>query len=136
MSASEESVARFLRARGCAAHVVDGGLAGLLGRWAAAVEELGSGYRWTFDDYLNEVDGRQILEEALAHAEDEERIAYLDALAVLDERADEWLAPPADCLWGEAAARTNGWRPEREWWYFRRPLDLLDSAQETGLEGA
>jgi hypothetical protein len=136
MSASDGSVADFLRARGCSAHVVDGGLAGLLARWAATVEELGAGYRWTFDDYLNDVDARQILEEALAHAGDEERAAYAAALAVLDERADAWLSAPAECLWGDAAARANGWSPERQWWYFRRPLELRDSAQETGLEGA
>ena len=79
MSASDGSVADFLRARGCSAQVVDGGLAGLLARWAATVEELAAGYRWTFDDYLNDVDGRQILEEALAHAGDEERAAYAAA---------------------------------------------------------
>ncbi|MBL8803195.1 MAG: hypothetical protein JNN27_14415 [Planctomycetes bacterium] len=136
MSASDGSVADFLRARGCSAQVIDGGLAGLLARWAATVEELAAGYRWTFDDYLNDVDGRQILEEALEHAAHEERAAYSAALAVLDERADAWLSPPAECLWGAAVARAHGWTPERQWWYFRRPSELRDSAQETGLEGA
>jgi len=136
MSASDESVADFLRARGCAAHVVEGGLAGLLARWGATVDELGAGYRWTFDDYLNDVDARQILDEALERADDEERAAYGAALALLDERADAWLGQPAQCLWGEGAARANGWTPEREWWYFRWPAELRASAQETGLEGA
>ena len=55
----------FLKEKGCPQSVVKGGILGLVKNWEQVVEEVGKGYALTLDDYLNDLDGRQILEEAL-----------------------------------------------------------------------
>jgi hypothetical protein len=38
------------------------------------------------------------------------------------DRRFRLLTEPLDqCLWGDDVANDEGWEPEREWWYWRRP---------------
>ena len=55
----------FLLSRGCPDDVVEMGLEGLLLEWERAVAQVESGYPLGLDDYLNDLDGRQLLEESL-----------------------------------------------------------------------
>ena len=63
-----DAVRRFLRARGSPAHVVEEGLEGLVRGWEETVERVAAGYPLdTIEDYLNDLDGRQLLEIGRAH---------------------------------------------------------------------
>ncbi len=136
MSAPLDPVREHLRLRGCAAHVVERGLEGLIAAWAMTADEVAGGYRFGLDDYRNDVDARQLIEEVLVHAPDEAREALRAAVELLDERIGAWLGPPGACVWGEAIARAQAWTPERNWWYFRWPRELAASEQEAPPEGA
>ncbi len=131
-----DPVREFLLRRGCATHVVERGLEGLIAAWALTADEVAAGYRLGLDDYRNDVDARQLIDEALEHADPDARVAFRAAVELLDERIRVWLSPPRECLWGDAAARANAWTPERNWWYFRWPLELGASEQEAASEGA
>jgi hypothetical protein len=116
-----DSVGLFLAGRGCPEHVVRGGLDGLLHHWESVVEDVEEIYPLGLDDYLNDMDARQLLEEALAVAAPGERARISARLDAADERMQELLVDAGGCLWGEARARENGWTPAGNWWYFRRP---------------
>lgn len=119
-----DELREFLRERGCPERVVERGLEGLLASWAMTVDEVSAGYRFGLDDYRNDVDARQLIEEALPRAQPPAREAFEGALAVLDERIEPWLSPLGPCLWGDDVAREHGWTPARNWWYFRWPAEL------------
>jgi hypothetical protein len=111
----------FLKRRGCPPHVIEGGLEGLLAAWEKTAEAAAAGYRLGLDDYRNDVDGREILESALAEAGDAERAALLPRLAAADQKIKAHLFPSGPCLWGDKEAVSRGWTPEKNWWYFRLP---------------
>ena len=64
----KDPVGEFLRKRGCPEHVVRGGLRGLAESWEEVVRSVEEGYSLGLDDYLNDMDGRQLLDETLAIA--------------------------------------------------------------------
>lgn len=117
-----DRVRRFLERRGSPRHVVEGGLEGLLAGWEATVAAVADGYRLdTLDDYLNDLDGRQILDEALAIAPRAEGVRLQGRLDAADARFRALVIPAAHCLWGDRAATEHGWRADRNWWYWSRP---------------
>ena len=63
---TDDPIRRFLRARGVADHVVAGGLDGLVADWEHTAERVESGYALGLDDYLNDLDARQIIEVVLS----------------------------------------------------------------------
>lgn len=117
----EESVRELLRRRGAPDHVVSAGLAGLVESWERTALEVEAGYRLGFDDYLNDLDGRQLLEDAWGAASDADRAKFRRRLAAADRRIQAALVPAGRCVWGVDVARYHGWSAEEQWWYFMRP---------------
>jgi hypothetical protein len=103
--------------------MVEAGIAGLVEQWENAVEDVEQGYPLGFDDYLDDMDGRQLLEGALEVASAEERREVQARVRAADERMKAVLEPAKGCLWGADTARENGWTAEANWWYFRVPRE-------------
>jgi len=115
------AVREFLRARGCEDPIVEHGLEGLIAAWEEFAGALERGYPLdTLDDYLNDLDGRELIEEALDQVPDL-RDEIAPRLEIADRRARACLAPRERCLWGDRLARANGWSAARQWWYFMQP---------------
>jgi len=119
----KDPVGEFLRKRGCPDHVVRGGLRGLVKGWEEVVRSVGEGYGLGLDDYLNDMDGRQLLEEALAVAPAPEKKALLARIRKADADMRALLKPAGRCLWGEETARQEGWTAKKNWWYYSRPIE-------------
>jgi hypothetical protein len=120
MTIAPDSVHTYLVSRGCAPHVVRRGLEGLLQQWTATVKGVEHGLDMTLDEWLNDVDLRDILAGALAAADSVSRRAASTRLDDADERF-QLVTVVCPCVWGDEVAATNGWRAEWQWWYFRRP---------------
>jgi hypothetical protein len=58
---SDEEIARKLRARGVADHVVAGGALGLIASWRDFVSQVEHGYPLGLDDYRNDLDLRELI---------------------------------------------------------------------------
>jgi hypothetical protein len=136
MTQQPDRIRQYLRRRGCAPSIVKGGLDGLLEHWDSLVQAVEEGYDLTFDDYLNDMDLRDILEGALEVASQDERKKAEDRLPALDERFRNLTIECAP-IWGEKVARENGHDPAEHWWYFRRPRtpapDFEEELREAGL---
>lgn len=131
MTSSADAVRDLLRARGCPSHVVDAGLDGLVGVWVRFADELVAGYPLGLDDYLNEVDVRQLLAEALAVSPAD--LAVEKRVVMADDLFRAATEATVKCLWGETNAERSGYNAERNWWYFALPNNsnedfLLDTA--------
>lgn len=121
MSTAEVRVRAFLSARGCGEHVIAGGLDGLLEAWERTAEQLEHGYPLTLDDYLNDLDGRQLIEHVVEAVPEALTPAARKRLAAADRRVRGSTRERKRCLWGEALAQSEGWEAEREWWYWAEP---------------
>jgi hypothetical protein len=125
-----DQVRAYLKRRGAAEHVVSGGLEGLLRNWERFVESVSKGYAFDAEDYLNDLDARQLIEETLAVAPPAQKKAVADNLRRIDDRLRKLVQPVEKCLWGADAARENGWTAKKNWWYFVVPAagdaSLLD----------
>jgi hypothetical protein len=130
----KDPVGEFLRKRGCPEHVVRGGLRGLAKSWDEVVRSVGEGYSLGLDDYLNDLDGRQLLEEALSVAPAQEKKIALQRIRHADAKMRSLVRPAGRCLWGDETARQEGWTAKKNWWYFSRPIragvDLLAEIAE------
>jgi hypothetical protein len=111
----------FLKAKGCADVVVRDGLEGLVRGWERVAASVAAGEEQFQDDYLNDMDGRQILADALAIATSEERGNVEPRVAVADQLMRSHLVPTQTCIWGDENSVKYGYDRERDWWYFHRP---------------
>jgi hypothetical protein len=129
-----DPVRELLAEKGCPSHIIEGGLSGLIENWEAIVESVSEGYALTLDDYLNDMDARQLLEEALAVAPLNERKSALERVRAADETIKAALEPAGRCLWGDEVAEEEGWAPQKNWWYFSKPVsadpELLAEIEE------
>lgn len=114
-------VMETLRARGVADRVLQGGLLGLVEGWERLALEVERGYKAGLDEWLNDVDARDILEEAMRAANDDERRALRRRLRLADARVRAQLTPAGRCLWGANNAAKHGWNAGKQWWYFLEP---------------
>ena len=118
----KDPVGEFLRKRGCPEHVVRGGLRGLAESWEEVVRSVEEGYSLGLDDYLNDLDGRQLLDEALAVAAAQEKKTALQRVRRADAKMKTLVRPAGRCLWGDETARQEGWTAKKNWWYFSMPI--------------
>ncbi len=127
---SEDPVREFLLGSGASDRVVAEGLKGLTEGWESFARSVANGYPLDIDSYLNDLDIRQLLAEALAVAPDKEREEYLERISGADRLLKRSVKPVGRCLWGDEVAQKQGWTAERNWWYFSRPItagrELLD----------
>jgi hypothetical protein len=117
-------VSRYCEQRGFSFRVCECGFGYLLDRWVKIVAEVETGYRGLFDEYLNDMDARKIIDELATYASDDEWEAVDAALPSLDARFLAASRPVDVCIWGERNVAKHGYRPDRDWWYYRVPVDL------------
>jgi len=113
----------YLRGEGAPDHVVQGGLGVLLEGWERTVAAVEQGYERGYEEYLNDLDGRQLLAQALARVTPAQAASAVERLGLLDGRMRAATTPVARCLWGAIVAEEEGWTAEANWWYFARPLN-------------
>ncbi len=126
---SEDAVRDFLRDKGCGQHVIGKGLAGLVESWEKVVQSVDNGYALGLDDYLNDLDSRQLLAEALMVASAGEVAKFEMRVHQADDQMKGLTARTGVCLWGDEVAEEEGWTTKKNWWYYARPIaanaDLL-----------
>lgn len=130
----KDLIREYLKSKGCPEHIVKGGLQGLVEMWETVVTEVSHGYDLTFDDYLNDMDIRQILEEVTPLAATPAHKSLIKKLARIDAIMRTLVEPTQHALWGKTAAQERGWTSAKNWWYFSKPKktgpDLRDEIQD------
>jgi hypothetical protein len=116
-----EPVREYCRLKGYADHVVQGGLERLVRGWEAAVSYLLAGKPQYLCEYLNDLDGRCILEESLAMAHPEQRQAVALRVQAADDLFLNATVLTEECLWGPENEQSHGWTAAAHWWYYRKP---------------
>ncbi|WP_421997248.1 hypothetical protein [Reyranella sp.] len=99
-----------------------GDLRELVEQWARFTADLAeNGYSFDLDNWLNDVDVRELVLEALPMFGREE----MGELGLALEQADRTFMAATrafrKCVWGTATAARERWTPEKNWWYFRTP---------------
>ena len=134
---NDDSITRFLRARGVADDVAAGGIDGLVAAWEDVADQIERGYDLTLDDYLNDLDVRQLIEVVLA-AIPVASGTLVDRLRTADRRVRAATRSVRRCVWTDGA--DSAWTPRRNWWYFVVPTDpgpeLAADLASAGLGGS
>lgn len=99
-------------------------LRGMVDRWSEFSSQAESGYALTFDDYLNDLDLRRLIDEHLREIEAEHGVVVPKSITIALGSADQQFRRAttlsAENVWGVENERENGWSAEREWYYYRR----------------
>jgi len=111
----------YLARRGAAAHVVAAGLEGLVAGWERFCGEVERGYASDLDDYLNDLDQRQLIADAWPHATRAQQADCRPRLQAADARFRAATEPHTACVWGPTVAARHGLTRARAWWTFLRP---------------
>lgn len=136
MKVKEDPVRAYLRESGCGPHIIEGGLPGLIEQWQTITQSVENGYELGLDDYLNDMDTRQLIEESLEVATPEQHMEAADELARLDQLMLSAVEATDGCLWGAEVAEEEGWNVNQNWWYFSRPTrgnEELDAEIEAAI---
>ncbi|MBS0546547.1 MAG: hypothetical protein JSR24_02290 [Proteobacteria bacterium] len=92
-------------------------------QWAEFVGDLeAKDYTFDIDNWRNDVDARQIVQDALPMFSREE---IGDHALKLDRADAAFKAATRDlkkCVWGHGTQRKEKWTPQQNWWYFRTPV--------------
>jgi hypothetical protein len=115
-------VAEYFVKRGVSENVQRKGLRGIIAEWEA-IAHGAAHYSLTLDDWLNDVDLRDIIAGALVVAPDHMRRDLQPVLARADDvfrAATVDAGQPLSGVFTDGADQPN---PIRQWWYFRRPVN-------------
>lgn len=129
-SRNRDPVRAWLRSHGAPDFVVEGGLGYLTARWEEIAGSAAAGYTLGLDDYLNDLDVREMLDGALGVARARGRLEFTGRVRAADERFREATREVDKCLWGDAVEGDEAWSAATAWWYYRVPLipgDELDA---------
>jgi hypothetical protein len=116
-----DPVREYLQEKGCSRKVIEGGLPDLIESWESICASVIKGYRLGLDDYLNDMDVRQLLAESLGVATTQQREAVSHRLQEADDAVKAALESAGKCLWGDEVAEEEGWSARKNWWYFSKP---------------
>ena len=117
----QDPVDQYFADRGVSAGVRSKGLRGIVASWDAIVRNA-ERYELTLDDWLNDLDLRDIIAGAMAVASNTTVADLREAL----ERADDTFRAATielqQSLWGvHGAGGARSHDPVAQWWYFRYP---------------
>jgi hypothetical protein len=121
MENGKEAIKAFCTERQYSKRVIDGGLDYLIPRWEGITLEVASGYEFTFDEYLNDMDCRKIISKVWSFASDEQVESYNKRLEIADKRFIENTLPVELCVWGKRKEKRHDYQPGVDWWYYREP---------------
>ncbi len=126
MSTSED-VRVFLQSRGLADETIEAGAAGLVARWEQAARDAEhERYPFGIEDWLNELDGRQLIAELDSSVKGALTSAQQARVRDADARVEAVTERTTECLWGERMAKRMRWSAKAHWWYWRRPRAVAD----------
>jgi hypothetical protein len=91
-------------------------------QWAEFVAGLeGKDYTFDIDNWRNDVDVRQLIEEALPMFSREEMGDHALKLDTADKAFAANTSVFKKCVWGHGTQKKENWNPQANWWYFRTP---------------
>jgi hypothetical protein len=94
----------------------------LIDQWSSFTGDLQrKGYDFDLDNWLNDVDVRELIEEGLPMFSREEIGDHALKLDAADQAFRESTRDFKKCVWGHGIARKEKWTAAKNWWYFRTP---------------
>lgn len=95
----------------------------LIDQWATLSADFErKDYTFDIDNWRNDVDVRQLIEEALPMFSREEMGDHALKLDEADRVFKAGTRPFKRCVWGHGTQKKEKWSPETNWWYFRTPV--------------
>ncbi|MCX7360340.1 MAG: hypothetical protein NTV97_00360 [Alphaproteobacteria bacterium] len=103
----------------------------LIDQWSTFAGDLErQGYTFDLDNWLNDVDVRELILEALPMFSREEMGDHALKLDGADKTFKEATRPLKRCVWGGGTAKKEKWTAEKNWWYFRTPVRTNDQLED------
>ena len=98
-----------------------GSLPARISAWDRIVGDVEVGYAFDLDDWLNDMDLRQLIHEGWLLYGPDERAAVEQAIRQSDSHFLLHTVDAGKCLWGRKTAKRERWSARVNWWYFRKP---------------
>lgn len=100
-----------------------GELRDLIDQWSEFAGDLErKDYTFDLDNWRNDVDVRELIQEALPMFSREEMGDHALKLDAADQAFKTNTRVFKRCIWGHGTQKKEKWTAEANWWYFRTPL--------------
>jgi hypothetical protein len=133
---ANDPVRMYLKSRGVSSELIEGGLEAAIDRWDA-ISRTAKTYDFTLDDWLNDMDLRDIIEGAMGVGDAAEHDSVSERLKAVDDRLKKGTVETGS-IWGSAMSGDLAPDPAKAWWYFRRPSKpgetMREDLETAGLE--
>mgnify|MGYP000435942032 CR=1 FL=1 len=93
----------------------------LLKKYEVNVRDIALEKCYVLEEYLNDMDGRRILEELIEVAGDRAPCGVQEKMWQLDSKIMPLLQPSYTCIWGTENAFKRSYLPQKHWYYFALP---------------
>jgi hypothetical protein len=116
---NEEKVKEFLKKRRVAEHVIKGGIKYLFDCWKKFVEDCEKNSYMEIEEYLNDLDGRDILQDVIEEFEKEDIMKWVVIeVKKYDERFRKLLFNTDVCAWGKPNEHKYISTKKTRFWYW------------------
>jgi len=94
----------------------------LVDQWSSFTTDLvKKGYDFDLDNWRNDVDVRELIEEALPMFSREDMGDHALKLDQADQSFKSETRDFKKCVWGHGTQKKEKWTAAKNWWYFRTP---------------
>lgn len=81
----------------------------------------------SIDEWLNELDGRRIIDEILIILSDSDRIKITEIVKEIDSKFIEQTFEINECAWNEKVEKENEYDRQKNWYYYRITQNVFDN---------
>lgn len=119
-----DPLTHYLQTRTSAEHIWKQNANELVANWEKCIDEIRNGYKGGLDDYLNDMDLRQIIADCLCFVRASFTPALINRIEFADKELTSLTKELPECLWGESLAERFDWTRANSPWYYRLPSPI------------
>ena len=86
-----------------------------------------AGNEESIDEWLNELDGRKIIDEILNILSDSDKIKITEILKEIDSKFIDQTFEINECAWNEKVEKDNQYNRQKNWYYYRMNQNVFDN---------
>jgi hypothetical protein len=116
--------------KNCADFVVRDGLNYLIPEWRKFTNSVSENDGSTIDEYLNDLDGRKIIDTILPLLAGQERDRIMSEIYFYDKQYISKTFEVKDCLWGRENELIHGFTRQTNFYYYRAPQYIIDQSSD------
>lgn len=123
-----KEIKNYLKEKGYASFVIDKGLNYLIPSWEKSIKIFSD--RDLIYDYINDLDGRKIIDEIIEFLSKEEKQIVQEELERIDTKFKKKTFEINECIYSKRIEEKHGYNRKKNWYYYRITESIFNTEQK------